>query len=114
VVDAINATFVNEAALAKRARVNVTGALVDGVLVATTVTVRDTASHGKVTLSGTVSALDTAALTFVVNEATVSHSSSTNFVSGAAADLIDGVDVKVKGSLSSDGTTVVASRITFK
>lgn len=114
VVDATNATFVNEAALAKRARVNVTGALVDGVLVATTVTVRDSASHGKVTLSGAISALDTTALTFVVNETTVSYSSSTNFVNGAEADLADGLNVKVKGSLSSDGTTVVASRITFK
>ena len=114
VVDATNATFVNEAALAKRARVNVTGALVDGVLVATTVTVRDSASHGKVTLSGTISALDTTALTFVVNETTVSYSSTTNFVNGAEADLADGLNVKVKGALSSDGTTVVASRITFK
>jgi hypothetical protein len=67
-----------------------------------------------VTLSGTISALNPASLTFVVNETTVSYSSSTNFVSGVEADLADGADVKVKGSLSSDGTTVVASRITFK
>lgn len=84
------------------------------MLVAATVTVRDSASRGRVTLSGTISALDTTALTFVVNETPVSYSNSVNVVNGAEADLVDGVNVKVKGSLSSDGTSVVASRITFK
>jgi hypothetical protein len=85
VVDATPATFVNEAALGKRACVNVTGALVA-----------------------------TRALTFVENETTVSHGSTTSFVNGTEANLADGVNVKVKGSLSSDRTTVVASRLTFK
>jgi hypothetical protein len=113
-VDASAATFTNGDALKLRAKVSVQGALVDGVLVATAVTVKERGVKNLLRLHGTVSALDTTAKTFVVNEVTVSYAGTVTFVNGVEADLLDGVTVSVKGTLATDGTTVEASRITFK
>jgi hypothetical protein len=113
-VDASAATFTNAEGLRLRAKVSVQGALVDGVLVATAVTVKERGVKNQLRLHGTVSALDTTARTFVVNDTTVSYAGTVSFVNGAEADLLDGVTVSVKGVLSADGTTVEASRITIK
>lgn len=113
-VDASAATFTNAEGLKLRAKVSVQGALVDGVLVATAVTVKERGVKNQLRLHGSVSALDTTARTFVVNDTTVSYAGTVSFVNGSEADLLDGVTVSVKGALSADGTTVEASRITFR
>jgi hypothetical protein len=113
-VDASAATFTNAEGLRLRAKVSVQGALVDGVLVATAVTVKERGAKNQLRLHGGVSALDTTARTFVVNDTTVSYAGTVSFVNGSEADLLDGVTVSVKGALSADGTTVEASRITFR
>ena len=51
---------------------------------------------------------------FVVRGVAVVYAASTEFRSGAAANLLVGASVEARGVLSSDGTRLVAARITFK
>ena len=45
---------------------------------------------------------------------TVTYSGATDFRNGSAANLAAGANVEARGSLSSDGTQLVATRITFR
>ena len=116
-VDASGATFPNgSTGIVLGARVEVHGSAVNGVIVATRVTVETEHDREAVgfELHGTISALDTTAKTFLLRGVTVSFASSTiEFRKGTVADLADGKQIEVKGVRSADGTTLTATRISF-
>ena len=95
--------------------VDVEGSLVGGVLIATQVEIEDESDPLKFELNGTISALDSAAKTFVLRGVTVGFSGPVLFKEGIAADLsnVGGQSVKVKGLLSADGNRVNASEISL-
>ncbi|MGE5337850.1 MAG: DUF5666 domain-containing protein [Gemmatimonadota bacterium] len=116
-VDASQATFANgTSGLAQGAHVEVVGAVVNGVLVATVVKVeteQDMEAQG-LEVKGSITSVDTVKSTFVVHGVTVSFAGSVNFDGGTASDLKVGAQVEVKGSLASDGTTLNATEISFE
>ena len=114
-VDASKAAFPDgTAGIVKGASVEVEGAIVNGVLVATKVELEDE-NEDQNELNGAISALDTAAKTFVVRGVTVHYTTGTTvFDDGVEANLANGRQVEVKGALGANGTTVEASRIEFK
>ena len=115
-VDASKAAFPDgTAGIVKGAMVEVEGAIMNGVLVATKVELED--HHHDIDMNelhGTISNLDTTAQTFVVRGVTVSYSPATVFKDGTQAGLANGVMVEVKGMLSADGTSVQAASIEFE
>jgi hypothetical protein len=115
-VDAGNAAFPDGTSGVKLgANVEVEGKIVNGVLVATKVELEDEhEDRDRNELHGAISGLDTQAKTFVVRGVTVHYSATTVFEDGVAANLANGRQVEVKGSLGADGTTVEASRIEFE
>jgi hypothetical protein len=114
-IDASKAAFPDgTTGIVKGAMVEVEGAIVNGVLVATKVKLEDMQLDLN-ELHGAISALDTQAKTFVVRGVTVHYDSTTTvFRNGVEADLANGKMVEVKGTLSGDGTTVLASQIEFE
>jgi hypothetical protein len=112
-VDASKADFPDgTAGIVLGAMVEVEGAVVDGVLVATKVALENEDEDRDLNeLHGTISGLNTQAQTFVVRGVTVHYGPATVFEDGTQAGLADGAMVEVKGALSADGTTVEASRI---
>ena len=113
-VDASNAAFPDgTAGVVLGARVEVEGAVVNGVLVATKVELEDDKNEDN-ELNGAISALNTSAKTFVVRGVTVHYGPTTRFDDGTEANLANGKQVEVKGTLSADGMSVEASRIEFK
>ena len=117
-VDASAATFPQgTAGIVLGATVEVHGQAVNGVVVASRVTIEtehDRQAQG-FELHGALSALDTSAQTFVLRGVTVSYGGgSVEFRKGTAADLANGRQVEVKGTRSSSGTTLVATRISFE
>ena len=113
-VNASNAAFPDgTAGVVLGARVEVEGAIVNGVLVASKVELEDDKNEDN-ELNGTISALNTVAKTFVVRGVTVHYSATTRFDDGSEANLANGRQVEVKGTLSADGMRVEASRIEFK
>ena len=113
-VDASNATV--NGTVAAGVSVEVEGSLVNGVLVARTVTVTHRGGgHGDdYTLVGVVASLDTTAKTFLVHGQLVDYASAA-FVGGTAANLSGtNVRVKVTGSVSADGTRIVASTVEIR
>ena len=116
-VDARAAQFQNgSSGLALGARVEVEGATVSGVLVATRVTlITDGDEAGEsFEVRDVITSLDTVALTFVAHGVVVSYSGTVDFRDGSAADLAVGRMVEARGTLSPDGTKLQASRITFR
>jgi hypothetical protein len=115
-VDASKAAFPDgTAGIVKGAMVEVEGALVNGVLVATKVELENEHQENNVNeLHGTISNLDTTAQTFVVRGVTVHYGATTVFKDGAQANLANGAMVEVKGMLSADGTSVQAASIEFE
>jgi hypothetical protein len=118
-VDATNAVFEDgTAGVVLGAMVEVEGAVVNGVLVATKVELEDmhrNDDRNKNELHGPISNLDTTAKTFVVRGVTVNYVSGTTvFKDGVEADLANGKQVEVKGVLSADGTSVQAQFIEFE
>jgi hypothetical protein len=101
------------AGLALGARVEVEGRTVGGTLIASKVEVEsDDASDGRTfELEGRISAIDTAAQTFVVRGVTVSYAGTPRFEGGTAADLALNRAVAVKGRLSNDRTRLQAASI---
>jgi hypothetical protein len=115
-VDASTATFPNgEAGVVLGARVKVDGVSTAGVLHAATVNVEGDENSGNshFELHGTISAVDPAAMTFVLRGLSVDYSGSVKFEDGTAADLTVGKHVEVSGILSSDGTGIKAQEIDF-
>jgi len=116
-VDASNAKFEDgSAGLASGVRVEVEGALVNGVLIATQVEIKSQESddHEGFEVDGLVTAIDSEAGTFVVRGVTIALSQATMFVGGVVADLRIDARVEVHGSLAADGVTLSASRIEFE
>jgi hypothetical protein len=117
-VDATNAAFPDGiAGLALGAQVEVHGAVVNGVLVATRVSLE---SHHrgdddrKLELHGAITAVDTTAKTFVLRKVTVSYAGSVSYVGGTEAGLVVGARVEVKGGVGSTRTQVQAVKIKFE
>jgi hypothetical protein len=112
-INASKAVFVNPAILKVGAKVQVRGALVAGVLVATHVNVRLT-EQKNVVKQGTVAALNATAKTFTLNGVKIDFGANgVVFACGNRAALVNGAHVKVNGKLTTDGTSVVAQRIQF-
>jgi hypothetical protein len=115
-VDASKASFPDgTAGLVKGARVEVEGAVISGVLVATKVklkTDKDEQDEG-FDIEGAITALDTVKSTLVVHGVTVSFTETIALVGGTIADLKVGAKVEIRGALAPDGTTVIATQITF-
>ncbi len=117
-VDATNATFPKGTdGIVLGARVEVKGSAVNGVVMATRVKVEDEHERDNegFELHGLVSAFNGTDKTFVLRGVTVSFADpAVVFRKGVLADLANGKKVEVKGVRSSDGTTLVASRISFE
>lgn len=117
-VDATNATFpMGTTGIVLGARVEVKGSAVNGVVMATTVKVEDEHERDNegFELHGVVSAFDGTTKTFVLRGVTVSFADPAVVIrKGVLADLANGKKVEVKGVRSSDGTMLVASRISFE
>lgn len=116
-VDAGSARFEpNTAALVLGALVEVRGTASAGKIVASRVSVRnerdDDLRH--VELHGSVSALDTAARTFLLREIKVDYSQVVEWKDGAAANLANGRQLEVKGVWSADRRTLIAAVIEFE
>ena len=97
------------------AHVTVKGSSSGGTLVARSVDVADEESPGSeyFDLSGSITAVDLAAKTFVVRGVTVSYTNTTRFEGGGPANLVVGRKVQAKGLLSSDRTRLEAVSIEF-
>jgi hypothetical protein len=117
-VDASGATFPKgSTGIVLGARVEVKGSAVNGVVVATRVTIETEHEFEAAgfELHGAISALDTTAKTFALRGITVNYGgSSVEFRNGTVADLANDKKVEVKGLRSSDGTTLNATRVSFE
>jgi hypothetical protein len=71
-------------------------------------------SNSSFELHGAIETLDAAAKTFSLRGVTVDYSGPVEYQGGAASDLDVGRRVGVHGTLSSDGSRIVAQRITFE
>jgi len=117
-VDASGAAFPDgTSGLALGAAVSVEGSLRNGVLVATKVELES--RHGdddsrRPELHGAITALDTAAQTFVLRGVTVSYATVQTWRDGSAQNLAVGRALEVKGTWGAGGTIVQASRIQFE
>lgn len=110
-VDASAATL--SGSLRLGAKVEVSGALRAGVLVASRVEVSGDGAK-PFELSGSITSLDRQAQTFVLRGSTVSYArSDLRFDGGSAAQLVVNGQVKVEGVLSADRTRLEATRIQF-
>lgn len=97
-------------------RVEVEGALAGGVLVAREIKV-DAEDDSQVDVRGTASSVDTTAKTFVVRGVTFHYTTGTTRETDGsiAADLRDGADVRVRGTLPASGSgNVEATEIDFR
>ena len=117
-VDASSATFVPDGAtVVLGAEVEVEGTAIDGVIMATKVTIenQDQDEIDGFELHGAIGMLDPTAKTFVLRGVRVSYGgSAVVFKDGVESDLADGRNVEVKGNLSSDGTMLEAKTISFE
>ena len=116
-VDASNAAFPDgSAGVVLGARVEVEGAVTNGVLVATKVEIEDrrTSPLGRLELRGELGNLNTTDKTFALRGVTVWYGGTVEFKDGTAASLANGRRVEVKGVLSADRTRLEARRIEFK
>jgi hypothetical protein len=114
-VDASQASFPQgQTGVVLGARVEVEGRVTNGVLVATVVKVEDEHQRGQgedFELHGALSALDNVAKTFVLRGVSVHYANVTDWRRIAPTDLANGVVIEVKGDLSPDRSSVMASRI---
>ena len=116
-VDANSATFVPDGAtIVLGAEVEVEGAVRDGTIIATKVEIEteDQDEHDGFELHGAISNIDAANKTFMLRGVTVDCSGSVQFRDGTISDLAVGKRVEVKGALSTDGTKLVATIISFE
>ena len=117
-VDATNAVFPQgTTGIVLGARVEVKGRAVNGVIVATRVSIET--EHERelrgFELHGTISGLNGDAKTFVLRGLTVDFGGTTvEFRKGVVTDLANGRKIEIKGVRSSDGTKLLAIRITFE
>lgn len=119
-VDASQARFEDgTAGLAVGVRVEVEGAIVNGVLVASKVEIKDGRRHGNddddgdVEIKGRIDSVDATAMTLTLRGVTVSFAGDVRYERGTAADLQVQRRIEVHGVLAADGVTVNATRIKF-
>lgn len=116
-VDASNATFPEgTTGVVLGAQIEVHGTSSNGVVMASRVDVENHAQrHDEgFELHGAITAIDTAAKTFVLRGVTVSYgATAVDFRKGTEAQLAVGVRLEVRGTLSADGTMLQAMRISF-
>lgn len=114
-VDASQASFPDgQSGVVLGARVEVEGAIVNGVLMATKVHTEDESHDGQgedFELHGTLSALDTVNKTFSLRGVLVDYSAVSSWKDLSEASLANDLKIEVKGSWSADRTRLVASRI---
>lgn len=117
VVNATNASFPDgTTGVVLGARVEVSGQVVDGVLVATKVEIEERRHQGlrPLELRGEMGNLNTTAKTFALRGVTVWYGGTVDYRDGTEARLANGVRVEVRGVLSADRTRLEARRIDFK
>jgi len=115
-VDATNAVFPNgTAGIQQGARVEVSGQIVEGVLVATRVKLEEPRlAKIEFEIHGTVSGLNTTAKTFALRGLTIWYGGTVEYRDGSEANLADGRRVEVKGVLAADRLRIEARRISFE
>lgn len=117
-VNASNASFPDgNAGIVLGAMVEVEGAIVDGILVATKVELEGahTMDMRGFELHGLISGLDTSAKSFMLRGIKVNYGgAAVVWKGGVAADLADGKQVEVKGMPSMDRTQLVATLVQFE
>jgi hypothetical protein len=113
-VDATNARV--EGTVREGALVEVRGHVANGTLIASRVKVIDRLGDEiqRFELHGQISALDTAAQTFMLREVKVSYANVLEWKDGSAADLADGKEVEVKGLWAEDRSVMRAVVIEFE
>jgi hypothetical protein len=115
-VDASQATFESASTpVGAGVYVSVEGRVIGGTLIAASVKVLSQSAIDARTyqVSGPISGLDVIGKTFLVHNVAVDYSSA-QFVNGSAAGLVNGATVRVDGSLSSDGTQIRATQISYQ
>ena len=115
-VDATNASFSDgRTGIVLGARVEVEGAVVNGVLVASKVEIEDRRDRGmrQLELHGELGNLNTTDKTFALRGVTVWYGGTVEYRDGSVATLANGKRVEVKGVLSTDRTRLEAQRIEF-
>ena len=122
-VDASKAAFPDgTATLAMGARVEVEGAVSNGVMVATTVKLKSEhkAQMDGNEIDGYVTLVDPVKSTVVVQTKNMLHTTTVSYAGttvvysgGTVANLIVGAKVEIHGVLAADGTTINATRIQF-
>jgi hypothetical protein len=113
-VDATNASFVGgTAGLALGTRVEVTGRIAGGVLLAQRVELEDDDDDDAegIEIQGAIESVDAALQQFTVRSTLIAWDANTLFDSSRPSDIAVGRRVAVRGRLSADGQSVVASRI---
>ncbi len=125
-VDASNASFPKgTSTIVLGARVEVKGALVNGVLIASRVKIESDDDNGKddddnvssrneIELHGAISSVNTGSKTFALRGLMVSYAGTVDFQRGTATNLVNGALVEVKGVAAATGTSVVAKKIKFE
>lgn len=116
-VDAASAAFPDgTTGIVLGARVEVTGTVSNGVLVATKVELDDRDGHGPrlLELHGPIASIDTTAKTFALRGVTVWYGGTVTYKDGTEASLAVNRRVEVYGKLSTDRTRLEATRIEFK
>lgn len=114
-VDASGARFKDGSVsnLALGTRVEVEGAVRNGVLVAREVEFKDNADAAQVEVKDVIESVIPPS-GFVVRGVRFFHDSATRFRGGTAARLAPGVPVEVKGSLTAGGASVHADEVNFE
>jgi Domain of unknown function (DUF5666) len=114
----VNASGVSPpAGLALGVRVEVEGTASAGVLIASKLSVKKPGDVAQqiFELRGPIASADPSRLVFVIRGVTVRYGLAlTDFRNGTSANLVQGANVEARGLLSSDGTQLVATRITFR
>ncbi len=116
-VDASSATFPDgTSGIVLGARVEVTGSVTNGKLVATQVEIEERRDAGKraLELHGDITSIDTAAKTFVLRGITVWYGGTVTYTNGAESGLAVGKSVDVRGVLAADRTRFEARSIELK
>jgi len=116
-VDASKAAFEDgTAGIVKGARVEVEGAIVNGILMATKVELKSDRQDQQegFDIEGAIASIDIVKSTFTIRGVTVSYAGSVTFSGGSAADLKLGRKVEVRGALSADGVTLNATELKIK
>ena len=116
-VDASSATFPDgTSAVVLGARVEVTGSVSNGKLVATRVEIEERRDAGKrsLELHGAITSIDTTAKTFVLRGITVWYGGMVTYSNGAESGLVVGKTVEVRGVLAADRMRLEARSIELK